>query len=484
MKNNGKEGQPKVFIRVDGGLEIGLGHLVRCLALGHMIKKEFDVHFFLKEVPEKFTDQFLSGGFQFTVINAEEDFLKASEEAEIIVLDLLKREPFVQEEFKNRGPKVVVVDDLHSGTFSADLIINHAPGIVASDYNAAYNTEFALGLEFALLRPRFLKEASSKIERSSNLEQLFICFGGSDNLDLTRRSLEIAIANPFFKSINVVVGNAYSRLEDLKALSSSHDNVRIHHNIDEEEMIAAMKDSGLAIVPASGILLEVLTIGLSAISGMYVPNQKFFYQNYKEKGLIIDAEDFSEDAIASAIETALKGSTGKTSPIDGHSGSRILKHFRRLVLEDQVDLQPAKPKDLEITFKWATSPAVRAFSFSQEEITYEEHKSWFSQKLKSRETLFLIAWYKNKPVGSVRFDDIKNKPVISYLIDPDYHGLGLGSTVLKKGVEVLKRVQPSTACVEGMVLAQNIPSIKIFERLGYEKETTHNNGYRFVKKLK
>ena len=483
MENNMKNEQLKVFIRVDGGLQLGLGHLVRCVALGHMVQEEYEVHFFSKEIPEKFADQITSAGFHFTKINSEEDFLKISGKAEIVVLDLLNLTPAIQKEIKNNGSKVVVVDDLHSGKFSADLIINHAPGIIASDYDADYTCQFALGLDFALLRPGFLKEASSKLKASTNLENLFICFGGSDSLNLTRRSLEVALSHPFFKSINVVVGNSYSSLEDLKRFSALHDKVHIYHNIREEEMIKVMRDSGLAIVPASGVLLEALTMGLSAISGMYVPNQKFFYQNYKKKNLIIDANNFSKVAISSALEIALKGSSQRTNAIDGQSGSRILKFFRGLTLEDQVDLQRANPEDVDITFKWATSPTVRAFAFSQEEIHYKEHEKWFFQKLASQETLYLAAKFNNTLVGSVRFDNIKTKPVISYLIDPDYHGWGLGSIILKKGVKMLKEAYPATEKVTGKVLPENIPSIKIFDRLGYNRIMINGKFYEFTKKL-
>ena len=45
--------KPKVYIRADGSHDIGLGHLIRCIALAHMLKNDFDITFVCKEIPEK-----------------------------------------------------------------------------------------------------------------------------------------------------------------------------------------------------------------------------------------------------------------------------------------------------------------------------------------------------------------------------------------------------------------------------------------------
>ena len=56
-----------------------------------------------------------------------------------------------------------------------------------------------------------------------------------------------------------------------------------------------MLDSDLAIVPASGILLEVLSIGIPAITGYYVTDQKNSALNFTTLGLTFSIGDFRED---------------------------------------------------------------------------------------------------------------------------------------------------------------------------------------------
>ena len=62
--------------------------------------------------------------------------------------------------------------------------------------------------------------------------------------------------------------------------------------IDEEQLLALMKEADLAIVPSSGILLESLAAGCRIISGMYTDNQQFIYSAYRDAGCFIDAGNF------------------------------------------------------------------------------------------------------------------------------------------------------------------------------------------------
>ena len=64
----------KVYFRVDGSAQIGLGHLVRCIALAQMLQEEFSVHFISKEIPGEIIRQIEDSRFVFSRINSEDDF--------------------------------------------------------------------------------------------------------------------------------------------------------------------------------------------------------------------------------------------------------------------------------------------------------------------------------------------------------------------------------------------------------------------------
>ncbi|MFN3554339.1 MAG: GNAT family N-acetyltransferase [Bacteroidales bacterium] len=147
-------------------------------------------------------------------------------------------------------------------------------------------------------------------------------------------------------------------------------------------------------------------------------------------------------------------------------------------------LRRAEYSDLDITYLWAVNPTVRKYSFNQNPITKEEHANWFKAKLNDAKCYYYILEVDNTIVGSIRFDlDQKNAALISYLIDPLYHGKGLGKEILELGVLQLLRDNSETKKVYGFVMEGNSISARIFEKLGYKKTITENRQLRFEKEM-
>jgi UDP-2,4-diacetamido-2,4,6-trideoxy-beta-L-altropyranose hydrolase len=320
----------KVLIRVDGSTHIGLGHVVRCIALAHMLKKEFHIHFFSKEIPDSIIREIILNDFEFTKIETEETFFKILTGKQIVVLDNYFFDTAYQKKIKEISDcKLVCIDDLHDREFYADLIINHAPGVKQEDYKAQPYTQFALGLDYALLRPVFLEQAH-KSRIINNKESLFICFGGSDFNNLTHRVLQIASKFKEFKRIIVVTGAAYTNIDSLSLLVKTSSKVENHSNISGTKMLALMAQSDVAIVPSSGVLLEVISAGCYVISGTYIENQKYAFQTFKDQNIIISAESFSEESIQGAIEKVLYTKVQQTKKIDGNQKSRLIAKINSL----------------------------------------------------------------------------------------------------------------------------------------------------------
>lgn len=321
--------QNKVYIRADGGLNIGLGHLIRCMALAHMLKDDFQIIFACNQIPESVINQLTIEGFLFARISSEADFFNLITDKDIVVLDHYGLYTNYQKKVKEIGSKLVCIDDLHDKEFYADLIINHSPGIKESDYIAKEYTQFALGLDYVLLRPSFLEQAvkSRVIEKCKTI---LICFGGSDFNNLTERALKIVSEFSNFEKIIVVTGSAFDFMEQLNILIGSCSNVESYHNINEVEMVSLLTQSDLVIVPASGILMEAIAVGCKSISGMYIENQKYAFREFKNANLIISAENFSEANIRDAIVKALDTPFQHKRFIDGNQKERLLSKFRSL----------------------------------------------------------------------------------------------------------------------------------------------------------
>lgn len=136
--------------------------------------------------------------------------------------------------------------------------------------------------------------------------------------------------------------------------------------------------------------------------------------------------------------------------------------------QEIVRLREVEYIDLNLTFKWATDSVIRKYALSQHEISFEEHKKWFLGKLQDDKCLFFIAEKSSNPIGSIRFDISESgEATISYLVDSQYHGLGYGKTILKKGLSKLNRSKKSNSVV-GIVKKINKASSAIFQKLGFK----------------
>jgi len=79
--------KPKVFIRADGNSQIGLGHLVRCIALANMLKENFEIAFVCRDIPEDLKLDIEKVNMIVKIIEDERDFLNMIEPGSIVVLD-------------------------------------------------------------------------------------------------------------------------------------------------------------------------------------------------------------------------------------------------------------------------------------------------------------------------------------------------------------------------------------------------------------
>jgi UDP-2,4-diacetamido-2,4,6-trideoxy-beta-L-altropyranose hydrolase len=450
---------------------MGLGHIVRCMALAQMLQNDFEVSFVCREIPADSEKELVVLGFRMININHEEDFLALLSPGIIVVLDHYGLDSNYQKVIKEKGCKLVCIDDLHDKVFFADLIINHGPNIKASDYKAQIYTKYALGLDYVLLRPAFFKEAR-RAPNNREIKTVFVCFGGSDAHNITQVVVDVLKDDKRVKKIIVVAGAAYAFFADLKRSIFVDKRFLLYHSVGANTMANLISEAQLAIVPASGILQEVMAIGCRIISGMYAENQKYIFDDYKNLGAFESAGDFSKQDIIKGIDKIIQN--GYESPkryIDLKSRERLLKCFKQFQIEDKVFLRAVNKDDLLKTFEWANNGEIRKFFFNNKPITFEEHSNWFINNINNKQCLYYIAVLDNEKFGSIRFEIKEGFAVISYLVDPIYQQNGLGVILLDKGLDLFSKECTETILyVYGEVLTENIASIKTFKKLGYVME--------------
>ena len=322
----------KVFFRADAGAGIGYGHFIRTLALADMLNDDFDCTFFTSE-PTSYQIGEMEKVCKHVVLEEStkfHTFLNYLEGDEIVVLDNYFYTTDYQYKIKEKGCKLVCIDDIPDKHYVADIIINQAINIEPEDYSCEKYTRFALGLGFSLLRRPFFdacrkKENQCSLEQKENL-QIVVAFGGADYLNLTGKVIESIHNFDFIHSIKAIVGDAFS--EEQMNLSPK---VNFLKNLSAQEIADLFASSDVAILPASTMMNEAMACGIKIIGGYYVKNQENDYYAFMHANMIIGVGDFSEVDAMNRLRKALLRVSGRDgNNITADTPQRFVELFKSI----------------------------------------------------------------------------------------------------------------------------------------------------------
>ena len=138
------------------------------------------------------------------------------------------------------------------------------------------------------------------------------------------------------------------------------------------------------------------------------------------------------------------------------------------------NIKIANSSDIKFLFNLYNKGISGGFFKKKKEISYDQHKSWFSKALNSNNLKNYILFYKSNKIGYIRFQLINKRSVtVSIIIMKKYRKLGLGSYYLGRAFKKAKKLNIKKIYAE--VLQDNNRSRLFFEnnnfkRIKYPKE--------------
>lgn len=483
--------QRRILFRADGNIHSGLGHLYRLFALVEIYKKYFQFIFVTKASSTK---TIFSKGYPICFIpddiTIDDEPLWLNQNFRpsdhLIIADGYQFKSNYQKQLKTFGYHLIYIDDLVEGKLYADVIVNHAANVDPSNYLIQPNAQLALGTEYAILRPLFVKAAQAK-RQIIKITNVFVCFGGADTLDLSCKVTKALLDVEKIKSIHVVLGAAYKHL-DIEVLARQDARIKLYKNLNEIALCNLMKSCDLAVAPSSTIVYELCSVKMPILSGYFVNNQVSIYNALLEKGAIEGAGDLSTFTIQDFKNKLDKIINQKQFThyliaqhklFDGQSANRFVK----LLNDFLVTFRKATKDDMMLVYKWSNDPIVRQNSYNTKEIDFDNHERWFNQKIVEDKTLFLIALFDNQPAGVVRYEIKDNHTIISVLIAEGFRGKKLSPSFLSESAK--HYFKQNYLPIFAYIKEKNKASIKAFENGGYSflKEECVKKNTSFVYKL-
>ena len=266
----------KVVFRVDASLQMGTGHVMRCLALAQALKyNEANVEFICRKHEGSLIDKIRLNGFNVYELEVLEevddklahshwlgttqqqdaddclDILKA-EKTNWLIVDHYALDEQWQKRLKPYYEKLMVIDDLADRKHQCDVLLDQNFGRSYQDYKdlVPASAKLLMGSEYALLRPEFEKYRQYSLDRRKDekFKKLLINMGGADQDNITGKVIErLQVAKlPKDVEITVVMGKTAPHLAS--AITSANKlSYRSEVKVDVDNMAELMANADIAI---------------------------------------------------------------------------------------------------------------------------------------------------------------------------------------------------------------------------------------------
>jgi UDP-2,4-diacetamido-2,4,6-trideoxy-beta-L-altropyranose hydrolase len=363
-----------IIFRTDASLQIGTGHVMRCLTLADELQTAgAQCHFICRAHPGNLIEQIRQRGFTVSVLPATNETVLAHElaiealpnyaawlgvdwatdatqtKADIgttavdwLIVDHYGIDARWEKILRPLCNKLMVIDDLVDRPHDCNLLIDQNLGRDASHYNQLVPKACTVlaGPHYALLRPEFaaLRDESLRRRVTPQLKHLLITMGGVDQADATGKVLETLQDCQLSADmrITVVMGAHAPCLERVQLLAKQMP-LPTEVKINVNNMAQLMTESDLAIGAAGSTSWERCCLGLPTLIVVLAENQRNVATALEQSGSVKSLENV--DAIPRTLRPmlsllasaeALSQLSQKSCLItDGQGVSRVIKALRK-----------------------------------------------------------------------------------------------------------------------------------------------------------
>lgn len=327
----------EIGLRADASLEIGTGHVMRCLTLAAALRLQGSVcRFICREHPGHLIDLIRERGFEVLALpgavsygglapRAAADYATwlgtdpATDAAQArkalggrrldwLVVDHYALDAHWELLMKPAARRILAIDDLANRRHDSNMLLDQNLGRTARDYQGLLPAASVVlaGPRYALLRPEFAALRAQSLQRRSTAQvrQLLVSFGGVDKDNLTLKVLETLVACelPSDCQIVAVMGAAAPGLKAVRDFAGRMPGC-IELRVSEKNMTELMAASDAAIGAAGGTAWERCCLGLPSLIIMMAENQKVGALALQASGAALLADAYKP--LADSLRTSL-----------------------------------------------------------------------------------------------------------------------------------------------------------------------------------
>ncbi|MBK1885429.1 UDP-2,4-diacetamido-2,4,6-trideoxy-beta-L-altropyranose hydrolase [Marinobacter sp. DY40_1A1] len=362
----------RIAFRADASIQIGTGHVMRCLTLAEALRNQgHQCVFICRDHPGHLRELIAQKGFEMHLLSkprqfelntndgaalAHADWLGATWQHDAehtlkvlsgantdwLVVDHYALDVRWESRIAKHVNKVMVIDDIADRQHECDLLLDQNLGRKPEDYDTLIPEacKCLIGPRYALLRPEFRKLRAHSLERrqTPKLERILITLGGVDRDNVTGQVLQALEQTqlPPETELDIVMGASAPGLEAVR-LQAETLPFKATVSVNVSDMAERMCLADLCIGAAGSTSWERCCLGLPSIMIVLAENQRGIGQALEQSGAayLVEREDILESLGSFLNELISTGSalvnlSNQAKMIcDGQGSSRLVAEFCR-----------------------------------------------------------------------------------------------------------------------------------------------------------
>ena len=272
-----------VYILVDGGAEVGLGHVARCTSIydacqdvgatcEFIINGDGDFEGLLTDRKYRVLDWLANHEKLFETIGG----------AEAVFIDSYLAKRQLYEAVASVVKTGVYLDDFMRIEYPKGFVLNGAIAAEQMNYPTGKDVTYLLGTRYTPLREPFWSVPAITIR--PGIETIMVTSGGTDEHNHTAPLLEFLAESRPNVHKKIIVAKSFQNISDIEEHAA--DNTELIYSPDAAEMKQAMLESDIAISACGQTLYELARVGVPAIGLSMSDDQAHNAEGWSNAGFL------------------------------------------------------------------------------------------------------------------------------------------------------------------------------------------------------
>lgn len=326
-------GRKQLVYRVTGSDDTGTGHVYRGITIADQLF-EHDIKFVTTVGNDLAIDALAESNYEYHVIEGEDEFVEyvVSNTPEVVVNDVLDTSADYVRRLKHTGARIVNLEDLGEGAKHADAVIN------ALYEHSDPPMSHYFGFKYFCLRNEF--QYASLHGAIPSVDRIMISFGGTDENNLTAKTLRALADCDRELYLDVVLGLGYTEHDSLDPVIEELPptiDINISQNVDS--MSEHMTGADLLVTSNGRTLYEACSLNLPTISIAQNHREQRHPFAHISRGILSlgQAEYVTEKNILTAIEDYIQNGEKRETmraALSEHDVASGIDRIKAIIFED------------------------------------------------------------------------------------------------------------------------------------------------------